>query len=593
MTYATDSGNLSWVHSAASWTSETRFGANFNSALREDKAFSTGIPGVELQGLGWSVGAELLTNSGHTYTVEQIISKLVRRHTLKVGGGYFVQTPGRSDEEIPVFRYGSAADFLANRPNRVQFTFGVPRFYGRTWNLSGFVQDDLRLSPRLVVNLGLRYEYYSVFKDKDGLILNPGNLANAFGATAQFRPSDSVYNADKNNFLPRVGFAWSPDQEGKSVIRAGLGMTVAPMGLRQFYTLAAYDPQIVFRYRFAGSDITRLNLLYPITNQQMISKVRTEVVPRSFQIFDEDNPNPYSVQWTFDVQRQVSSSLTVQTGYVGTRGVKITMNHRTNQPDRITGIRPFPNVLESLQRDASDTSQYHAWQTSLRNRLSHDISFDVNYTWSKTLALGQADYWGGNDVVAQDEFNRRANYGPTNEDMNHRMTADLVYHAPFDRWLRTSNSAVKHLAGGWKFAGILSASTGAPINVNQASAYSGSRPDFNGQNPILNGVDRFFYLNRSAFDLVPVVAASGAPIRAGNVGKNSLRGPGFWNLDLSIAKDIRFAERSNVAFRVDMFNATNSVRLGSPISELTNPDFGRIRTVGSARTMQLGLKLTF
>jgi hypothetical protein len=121
MTYTTDSGNLSWVHSAGSWTSETRLGANYNDATREDKAFSIGTPGIELQGQ-WSVGAELLTSTGHTYSIEEIVSKFLGRHTLKFGGGYFVQTPGRSDEEIPVFRYGNIADLLANRANRVQFT---------------------------------------------------------------------------------------------------------------------------------------------------------------------------------------------------------------------------------------------------------------------------------------------------------------------------------------------------------------------------------------------------------------------------------------------------------------------------------------
>jgi hypothetical protein len=589
MTYTSDSGNLSWVHSANGWTQETRVGVNSNAARREDEAFSQSIPGIELQGQ-WSIGAELLTNSGHTYSVEDIVSKFRGRHTLKFGGGYFVLTPGRSDEEIPVFRYGNLADLLANRANRVQFTFGVPRFHGRTWNLAGFVQDDFRVNSKLVVNLGLRYEFYSVFKDKEGLILNPGSEANAYAIPPRFRPADSIYNADKNNFLPRVGFAWSPGQAGKNVVRAGLGMSVAPLGLRQFYTLVAYDPQIVFRYRFAGSDITRLNLLYPITNPQMIDKVRNENVPRSFQIFDENNPNPYAIQWTLDIQHQISSTLVLQTGYVGTRGLKITMNHRSNQPDRVTGIRPFPAVLESLQRDASDNSKYHAWQTSLRKRFSSDFSFNVNYTWSKTLALGQADYWGGNDVVAQDEKNRRDSYGPINEDRNHRITLDFIY-APFDRWLG-ANAAARHLIGGWRLSGIVSGSSGAPINVTQSSSYSGSRPDYNGADPILTG-DRFHYLNPAAFTLVPVAAASGATIRPGNVGKNAFRGPGVWNLDLSLMKEVRFAERYDLTFRADMFNATNSVHLGSPISEVTRTDFGQIRTVASARTMQLGLKLNF
>src|SRR5262245_9815536 len=323
----------------------------------------------------------------------------------------------------------------------------------------------------------------------------------------------------------------------------------------------------------------------------MINIVRNEVVPRSFQIFDENDPNPYAIQWTLDIQHQFSSNLVLQTGYVGTRGLKITMNHRSNQPDRITGIRPFPDVLESLARDASDNSKYHAWQTSLRKRFSDDFAFNVNYTWSKTLALGQADYWGGNDVTAQDETNRRANYGPINEDRTHRLTLDFIY-APFDRWLGTA-SAARHIIGGWKLGGIVSGSSGAPINVTQSSAYSSSRPDYNGADPILRGSNPFLYLNPAAFTQVPIVPASGAPIRSGNVGKNAFRGPGIWNLDLSLMKEVRLAERYGLAFRADMFNATNSVHLGSPVAEVTRTDFGQIRTVASARTMQLGLKMNF
>ena len=186
----------------------------------------------------------------------------------------------------------------------------------------------------------MRYEYYSVFRDKEGFLLNAGNPSNAFANPPVYRPTGSFYNPDKNNFLPRFGFAWSPGSGGKNVVRGGFGMTVAPFNLRNFYTLAAYDPKVIFRYRFSGADITRLNLKYPITNAQMLPIVKNENVPRAFEIFAEDNPNPYAMQWTLDIQRQLSPTLVFQTGYVGNKAVKISQSHTFNLANRVTGIRP-------------------------------------------------------------------------------------------------------------------------------------------------------------------------------------------------------------------------------------------------------------
>ncbi len=588
--YAADSANLSWVHAAPGWTSETRAGLNYTDAQRLQQAYGALIPGIDVQG-HFAIGAEFLTLTGHTYSIEEVVSKPVGRHTIKFGGNYFVQATGRFDEEIPVFRYSNPAAFLTNTPNRVQFTFGVPRFHGRTWNMAGFIQDDFKIRPNLVFNLGVRYEYYSVFRDKEGLLVNAGNLSNSLANPPRYRPVDSFYNPDKNNFLPRVGFAWSPGQGGKNVVRGGFGMTVAPFNLRNFYTLAAYDPKVIFRYRFTGADITRLNLKYPITNAQMISVVRNQDIARAFEIFDEDNPNPYTMQWTLDIQRQLAPTLVFQTGYVGNKGLKISQSHTYNIIDRVTNVRPVPNVLDVNLRDASDFSVYHAWQTSLRKRMSHDLAFNVNYTWSRNMALSQGDYWGGNDPEVQDEKNFRADYGPITQNRTHSVTLDAIYAAPFDRWLK-AGSVLKHVVGGWQLAGIVGGANGQWVNIVQPSTYLQSRPDYVGGDPYLYGANKFQFLNPAAFARVPV-NSSNVPIRPGNLGKNALRGPGTWNLDLSISKDFKFLERYGLRFRADMFNATNSLRLGNPVVDITNALFGQILGVQAARTMQMGLRFTF
>ena len=171
------------------------------------------------------------------------------------------------------------------------------------------------------------------------------------------------------------------------------------------------------------------------------------------------------------------------------------------------------------------------------------------------------------------------------------LTFDAVYDTPFGRWLN-GNSVLEQVVGGWQVAGIVTTANGSWLNVIQPSTFLQSRPDFVGGDPYLDGADRFAYLNRAAFLVIPT-GPSGAPIRPGNVGKNSLRGPGYWNLDFSIAKNFRFSERYNLRFRADMFNATNSVRLGNPIVDVSRADFGRVLAVQPARTMQLGLRFMF
>jgi hypothetical protein len=310
-------------------------------------------------------------------------------------------------------------------------------------------------------------------------------------------------------------------------------------------------------------------------------------------VHDQDNPNPYAMQWTFTVQRQLTETMVFETGYTGTRGLKITMAHNRNLPDRETNVRPFPGTLQFSHNDASDVSWYHGWQTSLRKRLSRDLSFDVNYTWSKAMAVSIGDFWPGNNIRAQDEGNLRADVGPTNLDRTHDLRIDALYGLPIDRLLKAGGLA-KTLAGGWQLAGILRASSGAPITILQSNSRELQRPDFAGGDPYLYPatIDGL-YLNRAAFVAVPLGRTGGQTSRPGNVGKASLRAPGFWTLDLNVGKSFRFTERVALQVRLDLFNALNHVNWGTPGSDINTSLFGRITSAGAARSAQIALRLAF
>ncbi len=588
--YAADSANSSWVASGATWSNEARFGINFTETNRLNEFFNSGLPSVALQG-GFTLSAERMDLYGHTYSIENIFSRTLGRHTVKTGGAFFMQAPGRFNAGVPLFTYANPAALLANNPNVVLLTPGVPRFYGSTWNLAGFVQDDFRVRKNLVLNLGLRYEFYSVFKDRDGLLFNPGNLANAFANPVRFLPAGEFYQPDYNNFLPRVGLAWTPGASPKTTLRAGFGVSVAPFDLRNFYTLAAIDQNILFQYRFTGADINRLNLRYPISTAQSLDLLRRQNVPRTLEVFDENSVNPYSLQWTLDLQRELTPQWLVRLGYVGTRGVKVGMNHNINQPDRLTGQRPFPHILESSWRNSAESSTYHALQALLQRRFAQGLQLNLSYTWAKTLAIVQGDYYGGNDPEVQDESNLAADWGPVAGDRKHSLAADFAYTLPLDR-VGKQPKALRLFSEGWQLGGILRAASGSALNPTQASVYRRQRPDFNGADPYLDNADRFLFLNRAALNVIPNSPA-GIPLRPGNAGKGSLRGPGRVNADLSVSKVFAIRERFQFRFRAEAFNATNSVILQDPVLEATRADYGQIRSVDPARVLQLSLRLSF
>src|SRR5262249_30716275 len=129
--------------------------------------------------------------------------------------------------------------------------------------------------------------------------------------------------------------------------------------------------------------------------------------------------NPQNMQWSLDYQRQITPSLTLQTGYVGNKATHVTMTQNVNQPNYTTGIRPFPNTLQFTSRDDADFSYYHSWQTSLRKQTSHGLTFNGHYTWSKAMAIANGDFWLGNDIVVQDETNWRGDRGPTSLHVPH------------------------------------------------------------------------------------------------------------------------------------------------------------------------------
>ncbi len=520
-----------------------------------------------------------------------MFAKVRGRHSLKFGGIFLRRTPGRWNEESPEVTYANVPDFLANRPIRVQVTFGTTPFEGREWETGVFLQDDFRIRPNLILNLGVRYEYMAVYKEREGRFFNPDGALGAVAVPPRLRPADSGYNADRNNVSPRIGFAWNADKDGKTVVRGGVGFFVAPFSVINFQTNVYTGLDIPFRSVFTGPDITNLGLKYPVYNVDVAKLIMGQPVARGYPTFDPQTPNPYNAQWTLDIQRQLTRGIVFQVGYVGNKALKITNQRQFNLPDRVTGIRPYPAALQFIFQDASDFSYYHSSQTSLRSRLSHNVLFDVHYTWSRAMSIGGGDFsWGGSGDYAN-ENNWRADKGPAQFDVRHRFVSDLLYEIPIDRWVGAKGFA-RHLTGGWQLSGILVAQTGPAVTVTQSNPRPAQRPDYIGGDPYSHA-DRLLFLNRSAFALVPVSPISAQPLRNGTMGRGNLRGPGAWTVNFGTAKNFYIRESVRFQIRAEMLNGFNHVNLNAPNGDLVNPNFGRITGSAQERRIQLSGRFTF
>ena len=277
--------------------------------------------------------------------------------------------------------------------------------------------------------------------------------------------------------------------------------------------------------------------------------------------------------------------------YVGNKGLKIYSPHNIDLPDRTTGNRPFPNDLQSGWGTNSDFSYYHALEISVRKRFSHGLLFDFHYTWGKAMSIGTGDFYNGNNLRVQDETNWRANKGPANFDAPNRIAGDWVYELPFYRWTG-GHRAVQHFVKGWQFSGTYSIYSVTRLDITEKSAYDASRPDYV-SGDIYSSGDKLQWLNPAVFAQVPIVKASGATARPGNVGKFAAYGPGSWTFNMNLGKTFTFRDRFKLMVRADAFNSLNHVNLGSPNTEITSATFGRITSAAGARSMQMNARVTF
>jgi hypothetical protein len=539
-------------------------------------------------------GAEVFQKRGQTQSWEETIAINRGRHEIQLGAILLRQRAGRIDDNTNSFNYANLSDFLANIPNQIQVNFPVPYYQIVMWQTGGFIQDNFRVTPNLTINAGLRYDHWTVPKESSGRMFNrnPTALGPGFG---DFRSPDDLYEPNWLNFGPRLGFSWGLGSDKKTVVRGGSGIFTNPHPIfgGPIETSAPVAPTVPNRLTLSRAQALSLGLNFPVDTPTLLAQLIATGTPIANTAISPVFPNPYSIQWTLGVQRELGRGMVLDVAYVANRGVHLNTVRTENLPDRITGIAPNPTFGQFRYYDASDASKYNSLQVSLMKRYSAGLTLTAAYTYANNMSFGDADLLLNNNP--QDNNNLRADYGPTPFDIRHSFNASFLYDMPFARMLHRTDRLTNLLLGGWQLSGVFTGTTGLPANItNGKSSYPNSRPDFVGiGTPVFGNYQATLqYLDPNAFLAVPLSTASGASIRPGNLGHNAIRTPGVVNLDASLAKNFAITERVRFQLRLDAFNATNHTNLGGLVTDISKSNFGRL-TSATSRTVQIGARLSF
>lgn len=599
--------NVSFLHSHANWTSSSRFATNKEYNDRTDQGINQNpqIEGIGVSGIFGLGNPEDSGAHGYYWTGMEDFEIVHGRHDIQFGGIVQRQNLTAYDYNTADFSYSTLADFLANTPTNLEVTYPLPPLPAYFYQIGSYVQDNFKATSSLTFNLGLRYDLYTVVHQPNGYIWNRGidptraYLGQGYGP---YLPPSQVYNGDHNNFQPRVGFAWALGASRKTVIRGAGGILVGPTDWFDGVLNDVSSPGLPFRSEFNFTQLSSANINYPVPQSGLLGAVAAmqaagTVAPfsnlPSYITISQNNPDPYTVQWMFDVQRELPRGVTLDVGYVGNRGMKLQMWRYENLPDRVTGIAPAPTFTTFTLSAPIDSAVYHALQVSVTKRYEHGLTWKVNFTHGYDNAYCSGDITGR--CEPQDNNNIAAGWGPTPWDMPNMFNSDFVYQLPFQHWTGWNSGVAHALIGGWQVSGIFTARDGTPFSVgNPGSVYPADRAD------AVAGADPYFgnyhstldFLNPAAFAKVPISAASGASIRGGTSKRAGYWLPGMWNLDGSVQKSFALTERVHLQLHLDMFNLFNHTNLGGLATSLNAINFGYL-TSAISRSMQLGGRLEF
>jgi hypothetical protein len=563
----------------------------------------------------FTVGPGNISDSDeYQYELHDNFSWQLARHSLRMGGrwhhGFYEEVTYAGDKN-GTFTFDRSvtgnqmADFFLGRP--VSMRIISPEFAKESpGDQFGFyIQDDWRVSSHLTLNLGLRYELQKPWEEQRGwwntLYRNSGFQSTRFPRAPidMAFPGDpgvpyGLFETDKNNFLPRFGFAYAVGPGRKTVVRGGAGIfnelvnadiiqnSGQPWQINQFF----------FNVEQLSDPLRGLNV--PLERDLNNPAFAT---PTSLLYPNPDYCNGYIYHYNLMVQRQIGNDWSLELGYIGKTSRKLSRSVEANPalyaPGATTGNieqrRIFrPGIYSSLtEYSTSANGNYNSLQLEVSRRMARGFLFKSAYTYSKSLDDVSALTIGGPNP---NPFNWKAQWGPSDFDLKHNANFSFVWELP-----KGGNSALHRIfVNGWELSGIFVARSGNPFTVlagtDVALSGTGNQTANVVGNPVRNHANKADavaqWFDRTAF-------ARPATGTFGNSARNNVRGPGFWNLTSGVFRNVPVGERYRVQFRSEFFNIFNHTNLGTPNNTLSNTAFGRILSGSSPRVVQFALKFYY
>lgn len=641
----------------ANKVNDFKFGMNyFYSSNIQQRAFQRNVVGeLGLQGLSqdplfWGIPVFQITgftNNGEcndcpfvnwntTFQLSDNFSWTVGKHTFKFGGEYRRLRYNQIGAVVPRGRFTwngqytgePMADMLLGDMSGTEGQVGAPIASFRQNYIGLYLQDTWKVTPKLTVNWGLRWEYESPFMDKHDAIVNvdfawdnsrepvfvragTGNINDGnpqFPAPAGWQlVRDGRFGRgagvpDRNDFGPRMGLAYQLNS--KTVLRAGGGVYfVRDIGN------AVFD--IVRNIPFTIRQAETANTVTPNLNWNRLFSAAG--APSFLLINQYGERTSYVTQWQSSIQRELTKNMSLEVTYMGSAGIKLRRLTSYNNPEPAPGNpnlnRPFPKFNGSFQNmNAPSHSNYHSLQMRLQHRFANGFTLLGSYAYAKSIDNGSGiRTTDGDQLTPSDNYNLAAERSLSAFDFRQRFTASFLYELPFGkgRMMDITNPVANAIFGGWQLGGIITFQDGfpgtvtcGPGNVQNGGGYC--KPDaIAGQNANLpdsqQSVQRFF--NTEAYvDRLGVAPGAAQPIfRYGTAGRNTVIGPGIMSLDASVNKFFRFLEgKHTVELRGEAFNLPNRANFAQPGFSLRNPTYGVITgTRLDSRQIQIALRYSF
>jgi hypothetical protein len=525
------------------------------------------------------------------------------RHVLNIGGDYrFYHLPAEQVQSpYGFYQFSSLANFLKGTPSSVEMTLPDSQLI-RNWRQSmaaAYVQDEIRLGQRVTLNAGLRYERVSEPSEEHGLLSNLQNLSDTQATVGRI-----FMNPSNLNFAPRIGLAWDPFGDGKTSVRSGFGIFYSELWSDFYYNAGNRQPPFY-----------------------TLGSIRNPVFPNAYSLINSPNfvlgrqdvvqyrpASPYVVQYNLSIQRQLVPGSVLTVGYTGERGVHLPRLVDGNQalPTILPDGRYFfppnssvqnPNFTGIRYKKTDGLSYYNALLLTYEQQLAKHLLLRVNYTFSRNIDTGSLEITQGSDNdLPQNPYSLAAERGLSNYDVRHYLTAYWTWDLP-------SAPGPKWLAAGWQWNVITSVASGNPfspvISFDRAGAKfqsgtSPERPDLipgRSSSPVLGGPTRYF--DPTAFAL-PEAGFYG------NLGRNTIIGPGLLKVDCSINKTFQLTERLHMELRTEAFNLLNHPNFSIPSQRAV---FSGVNAAGqpipvasaglitstqtSSRQLQMGAKIVF